>query len=440
MAFRKQAQNTVLPVRSALPATLLVVLVSAGLASLSPALGEPSPSGDSGAQGDPYIVNERGEAFHDGEVESVMAQSGLNDRAARMYMALSARVPALAKRAEAMYPETYAGGYIDADMATFVLQFTRDAERSAAAVAKTFFRPRAVRAATVAFSLQQLGNVRAAIRADRDKLAAEFSLTSWNVDIRHNELVVGVAEMGPDIQSEFERRYPDVPIRVFKESPGKFTSIPPAQTACEINWTSCNPLRGSTNIVLSGQGQGAVACTLGYNATRNSDGLRVILTAGHCSDGTRYHSAAAVGALVQGMQQTGGNADAQANHVASGWSHSRWIIHNGSSFSAAYQITGRYTGTALQPGQTICYIGAQTRISYCTPVADGDWEGLIEGIYLFNQFKHGGCTTSGDSGGPTYAGNTAYGLHIGYSGGSCNAIASYIRNVEDALGVRVRTT
>lgn len=266
------------------------------------------------------------------------------------------------------------------------------------------------------------------MRLERDNLYA-LGVHTFGPSISNNAVRIVARELSPSLARLLEDRFGDVPL-VFKEGPEPTNAtIPPPRLGCERLWSSCNPLRGGTNLHTSPTNQTSANCTLGFNA-RTSTGARRIVTAGHCGD-TYYHSGSLIGNTT--VQQDSGSVDAQAMWVASGWSTSRWVIHDGSSLAQAYQIQSRYLGNSLATSATVCTTGANSEATGCGAVIDGN----VDPPGHRDMFTFNNCMRGGDSGAPVYAGYRAYGVAWGYIG--CESYVSYIVNVEDVLNVTITT-
>jgi hypothetical protein len=179
---------------------------------------------------------------------------------------------------------------------------------------------------------------------------------------------------------------------------------------------------------------------MGFNATRNDTGAKVITTAGHCDDVSASHSDSTVGAMVR--QQYGNTLDGQFNSVEGWWSTSRWVIlHDGAQ---AYQTSSVYTGTNLA-NATVCSSGFKSGPfdgkANCGSVTDPDWEGKNEdGIAFVNQFVFAPrvAKQKGDSGGPVFYSGEARGVQWGAT--STRAWASYAKYLQDNLRIRITTS
>lgn len=174
-------------------------------------------------------------------------------------------------------------------------------------------------------------------------------------------------------------------------------------------------------------------CTAGFTVYRLSDGVKGISTARHCADdypSLRYY-----------------------NHNTSSYTNiSRLGLGNTSYGDLAWYSRGTYTPIAVfyhnygatrfvfgegypTVGQTLCKFGRKTGYG-------------CEEVYRLNECSSGYCgltamksriTDTGDSGGPWFYGNTAYGIH---HGGKTilfiwRSLFTPTYNLRDALGVRV---
>lgn len=230
-------------------------------------------------------------------------------------------------------------------------------------------------------------------------------------------------------------------------------SIPPYNITCEVKWSSCNPVRGATE--LEKPNSGKTECTIGFNANAASN--RYVLTSAHCLNGLE-HSNASIGGVANqlgpGTPNNGsGNpydVQAHASGVA-GWTHSRWIIHTtGTLDSQAYQISNKYGGTNV--GQVpLCVTGALTRKTICPTVSNPNmaqveyntqYHGIrvITGVVWWDLPNNSAtCPENGDSGAPIYSGGTAYAMLVGGFKENCQLFGMYVKWVAD-LGVEITIT
>ncbi len=378
------------------------------------------------------------EALHADEVEAVASYRRLTIPQARRLIALERRVDTLQRIAEEQFPDTFAGLWMDYERVGDIrLAFTADAARSAAAAAREFARPDAVRSASARFSLQHLEGIRDRLLADQRGAREDFGIVGFGIDVAANELVVTMLDDSAANDARIQLEYGFHELRIKRGSIGFDEDIPPFGVNCRTDRTDCNPLRGGTTLT-GPNGR----CTFGFNAVAGT--RRFMISAAHCPDTFRNHSGSDVGPVVAGAN--GGSVDAQLTEVFNGaWFSSRTLFHRGGT-AEAYEILQASSTTRLAQNTGICVSGVSSGL-LCGAVTDSSYSGTVnsegEERDYFNMLRYNMCTRGGDSGAPLYASNTAFGVHKGDTGealGECTKWASYISNVQRVLGAAVRTS
>jgi streptogrisin C len=183
------------------------------------------------------------------------------------------------------------------------------------------------------------------------------------------------------------------------------------------NWHWCDPpLRGGIALM---DGGGTLQCTAGFNATgRGANADAFLMTAGHCrgaGGGTwksRFSNLSVhdIGAWQNATFDYWGDAGILRVNNPRGWLPLPWVLVRGSAevgHSEGYKIRHRGTSTV---GMTVCTTGAGTGYSDCGVVTH-----VNASVAGFGPFMTRGnfCGTYGDSGGPMYKNETAYGIHVG---------------------------
>lgn len=183
---------------------------------------------------------------------------------------------------------------------------------------------------------------------------------------------------------------------------------------------------------------GSLACTSGFNVS-NSAGTTGVATAGHCSNGLTHENTSG-GTEYDLTYRSGHRGD---------WGDFQWHTSTDTEPDNFYSSAGTVRDVAARAnpvdGQTICRYG-QTTGAHCNTVEDLSTCATFDGIETCRLVRMDTDEAEGgDSGGPWYSGNTAYGFHTGQV--SCGFLwlstcdvwsrATYI---DDALGVTVRTS
>ncbi|WP_448073582.1 hypothetical protein [Georgenia yuyongxinii] len=178
-------------------------------------------------------------------------------------------------------------------------------------------------------------------------------------------------------------------------------------------------------------GVAAGGCTLGFTASNST--YRGALSAAHCSN-TSVTPARSTSPIYFVKEHLGSYGDAQF------WRSSDTVrnLLNTDANGGSRSITSRVDTSTN--GISVCNYG-KTRTNYaCTTVRN--WNHAFynsQGIYLSRMAQTNGTFTNpGDSGGPWFYNNGAYGIHFGKSGGY--STYSRIFDVEAILSVTVLTS
>jgi len=205
------------------------------------------------------------------------------------------------------------------------------------------------------------------------------------------------------------------------------------------------PLRAGVRV-------GPVGCTLGFLGRSRSDNALYAFTAGHCLDGaasTTYWTHFSNGSQHNiGPRHNfvlGASGDAGIIRVSNpaGWDARAWVYVlastgndgvAGTSANAQYRILAdggssvnmRICKSGVSPDRTSC--GRVKELGVTVTYTSGETiRGLARTSY---------CSQGGDSGGPVYVSNTAYGIHVAGADG-CVAYYQGIRGAENLMNVNV---
>lgn len=199
--------------------------------------------------------------------------------------------------------------------------------------------------------------------------------------------------------------------------------VPAGQTGGSCAWPSCDPpLRGGLWINPNAY-DGSVYCTSGLNVISQSNSAYYLLTAGHCmNDGATWYEKFQsdliwhkIGSRWNSYFGSTGDAAIVTVDNVSGWSPQGIVYVRASS--GAYPTTEnptysiKYTGTA-NVGDYVCHTGA-TIGTRCGQVQVAQTSETLDGTSVGNLAQVGYTSCRGDSGGPTYRANTAYGIFVG---------------------------
>lgn len=165
-------------------------------------------------------------------------------------------------------------------------------------------------------------------------------------------------------------------------------------------------------------------CTTGFNVV-NSIGIRGVSTAGHCDNALNYSGTA----LAFQSELDAGSFDVQWNrHAGSTYPNQIYI---GSGYHIITAVLG---SSALPLGWTVCKYGASGGY-LCGEVADknaqSSYKGQIGTYIRVRNVNNLPMSVSGDSGGPVFGANTAYGIiHGRGAAGTPNVNDMYFMPVE----------
>lgn len=263
----------------------------------------------------------------------------------------------------------------------------------------------------------------------------ELGVTTLDIDEKNQKLVIGFAELNDTVQSQVSEflRIKGIPANVVQ-------LIETGPVIDESHGDPVSPEKGGMEIGWS-VGTDDYVCTNGFIADRQSDDLRVSVTAGHCEDGIdtagdqSYDQPS--GGTTVGTEVANTNlavprySDSLLWEPALGVTTSLGKIYKDSTFD--YTITGKKTSAQLV-GELLYKTGRTTH----------ETSGAITGTCVdYNSPSHGGAiycvnqaaysSSGGDSGSPVFKKGTSpnvtlYGLHHSRVGSV--AIYSPIANIE----------
>lgn len=177
----------------------------------------------------------------------------------------------------------------------------------------------------------------------------------------------------------------------------------------------------------TGGGGAMTTCTGGFTVKVVGGTEEGISTAGHCPNTQSYQGIP----LSLSGEASSGNADVQWMDSASfNWSPDVWL---GSSPNWPVQHRKNWDNAGIN--DSVCRYGMMT--GGCGILLD-KWftPGYITGATASYGLMSGTTATGGDSGGPVYYGNTAWGLHSGHTGSGRNIFTPHDR-LSTRMGVQV---
>ena len=176
-------------------------------------------------------------------------------------------------------------------------------------------------------------------------------------------------------------------------------------------------------------------CTSGF-AVKRSDGTKGITTAAHCPNTLSYEGTE----LSFERGKLGGSYDVQW-HTAPGFTVTNKIRFT--SDGSTRRITGTVGRSAQSVGEYVCKYGKVTHYT-CGYIASAnlrppDFSATF--IWVDNAAGYNNLSSGGDSGGPWFLGNDAYGTHFGSPGDDGNdAVYMAVNYISEGIEVDVMTS
>lgn len=285
------------------------------------------------------------------------------------------------------------------------------------------------------YSLTELRVAQAVLDSERDSIRLRMS---WP-DIKRNRVAVVLASGS---SGEAAQQLSQVPVDVsFGEG------LKPA--ACP-DWNTCTPYRGGIHIWYPAF---PIHRSWGFYGTRGT-AAKYIITAGHC--GRRGFALQTSPANVTFTDRADrnrfdevllSNSDSMTAHVLgspNAVSPFNKIIASTSDFNRA--ITAVKSDSSQLPGVTVCFFGIYSHpASPCGTIEATGISGTLvradgQSLSLANQVQMSKTAGGGDSGGPVYALNTAFGITSSINASNGHMVYSRIGNVGSDLGINICIT
>lgn len=401
---------------------LLAGLVTAGVVITG--LGVPATPGGAAprdpevapAEGDPSVwTAPPDEVFEAVEIAARAADEGVTPAEAEARFRLENAAVHIQEEARLRWPDTFAGVWMDRTGGTFdvMVGFTADAAANVTALASADGVPAGrVHGADQPVSLTDLEAVTNRVGADQQLLQAgkanQVSLPAaveatggrfgFGIDVEASAIHVDVDSLSPQFASAFRSAYGVA--ATFSEGSG-------GPGACSISY--CKP-RIDGGIRFDGNGW----CSTGFN-TYGGSGSRFILSAGHCTLGSpnigssRSHAGTYYGYTHRALYAGRTDAERIIESSPGVWDHTNLIRLDGTvertiTSSVAYSGYVQNTYIGRSGATTDTDRGYITQIGY-TP----GWVPSAQAQFVRADF----CVQGGDSGGPVWRNNTAYGVVSG---------------------------
>jgi hypothetical protein len=403
-----------------------VVIVAAGILVAAPPAGarEPAP--------DPAVA-------------ALAAERGVPISEAQRRIDWQQRAPELESAlASALGAEAFGGVWIGADDDRIKVGVVGTATAAVNGVVAARKLGDAVDTTPVRHSLNALKQVNTALGAE---LARVNAGAAWPLEVGYdpsaNAVRLGLPPAGGTLTAAQESLVKDARGR-FGDLLGTYSYTSRA-TADGCAFPFCDPpLRAGVQYNPTG-------CTLAFMGRRRGDNKFVAFTAGHCVAGltsTVHSSRFADGITFKSLGVTGANLWNSSGDAAlieiddpNGWQVRNWVnvgasgSNGGVSGTAAkqdYPINGDSESVF---GMRICRTGVGSGTS-CGKVNGLGVTLTYGGVTVNDLGRATYCRAGGDSGGPVYANNTAFGIHVAGSA-TCTGYYQGIHNAEDLLGADV---
>ena len=344
-----------------------------------------------------------------------------DDLAARL--AVQADAAKLADRASERAPKSFAGLYI-ARGGTIKVGFTRNAETNLAELKRAARFPGRLRAFRADYTSAELRAVHRRLSAALDELQQEgLGARTVSTAIARNRVQVGVTRLSEANRRAIARRFGGA------VEPVSLKTVAPTSRGF-----SYPPLKGGLTID-SPQGLTSYRCTSAFVAS--GGGSDYLLTAGHCGpvNSGWLHGSVFIGRMTGNSFRNGSSADAGKIQIRP-TDRSNLVYISDSNLRPI-----RAVNFSDVVGSSICMSG-NTSGYVCGTIRSTDFTADYGAVTIYRQRTASFPARAGDSGGPVFAANSAYGIISGnatYSDGNQDAIYSNIQLAQQALGVNVRT-
>lgn len=335
------------------------------------------------------------------------------------------------------YASAFGGVYMNPQGQVWV-GFTHHATSYLLALRAAFAYPARLHAFTVRYSLATLDALHTTLDRDMETLIARgIPVDRITTSVSSNAVIVGLREDVPGALTYLQKAYGPA-IQIAVESPAETTSrqlsYPPLRGGVQIQRLAC---LGGTNCLYD------IVCTEGFIMQHYDQPLDpyryyyYYTAAGHCGPvgSSWYHAAYYLGPEEGDLYYNGSNTDALYGQINPPTASNQLFIddyHHVNIF--ADQPDGGVRGTpicltAISSGN-VC--GTVTNTNVSVIYGDGTQiNGLNESSFV---------PIPGDSGGPVYYGNTAYGEVSGRYNDGSGGLYTPIGNIENGFAAFVDTT
>ncbi|MGO1974384.1 MAG: S1 family peptidase [Propionibacteriaceae bacterium] len=316
----------------------------------------------------------------DGMAKAMADDFGITEDQAEQRLAADASASKMANSLKGELAATQTGGSYVKD-GELVVTVTDDAAAAKAEAAGATTEQ-------VSYSTAQLDRAKQGL----DSYAADAgagAVQSWYVDVTENTVVVNVAEGAGDAETAaFLSEAKDL---------GKKVDI--QQTAAEAMPTA--DLLGGQEVQMSN----GYVCSSGFNAT-TSGGDALMITAGHCADGSPSFSRDGV-EIGETVDASFPGDDFASVSVSDAWTQ----VGGVDMYDGTEQAVAGSEEAAV--GAAVCKSGRTTDWTCGEIVAEDQSVNYGNGDIVEGLVQHNACVEQGDSGGSNIAGDQAQGMSSG---------------------------
>lgn len=316
----------------------------------------------------------------DGIVEAMASDFGISTEQAKVRMAKDASASKLATSLEGELAATQTGGSYVKD-GELVVTVTDDAAATTAEEAGATVEK-------VTYSKAQLDKAKSGLD-DFAKDAGAGSVQSWYVDVTSNKVVVNVSEGAADAETA----------AFLDEAKALGKKVDVTETAATATPTA--ELLGGQEVQMSN----GYICSAGFNATTSS-GDALMITAGHCADGSPSFSRDGV-EIGETVDYSFPGDDFASVSVSDAWTQVGAV----DTYDGAEQAVAGSEEAAV--GSAVCKSGRTTDWTCGEIVAEDQSVNYGNGDIVDGLVQHNACVMQGDSGGSNIAGDQAQGLSSG---------------------------
>lgn len=300
------------------------------------------------------------------------------------------------------------------------------------------------------YSKEEIKKLKSNIRNSKDQLSDQgIEITGLGTSIQKQKVIIYVKNHSAEIVNKLKSMYGSDRIIVEK---GAFDT----NDSDERYNYEYRAIPGGAGIRIH-NGTEYKRCTAGFSATKDSDGTKVLVTAGHCiDDSNRWKVVQGGNYEIVSNKNTG--SEFFDSYYDNSTADAGFVENELSKNTTSYILTSYNNPMDLKVGARMLndYEGLIVTVStgnsdayYSTTVIDTDYDSSRSGgIDILEQRVLNSTTPiGGDSGSPVFywcgldCGDyvSMYGLHSGSRGSDDKSIVSYIVDIEEALNVSLDT-